>query len=83
MATLEQFRKIIDPRPFRPLAVNTAGGKTFVVRHPENISCSIDGRELVVHNDNGMHLVDMALVDVFEAAPSSPDKLRKGKGAKK
>jgi len=82
MATLEQFRTMIEPRPFKPLAINTAGGKTFVVRHPENVSCSVDGRELVVHDENGMHLVDMQLIDVFEA-PSPQDKPRKGKGAKK
>jgi hypothetical protein len=83
MATQQQLRTMIEVRPFKPLAVSTAGGKTLIVRHPENVSCSVDGRELVVHDENGMHLVDMELVDVLEAAQASPDKPRKGKGAKK
>jgi len=82
MATIDQFRTFAHAMPFKPFVVNTAGGRAFTVRHPELVSRSVDERELVVHDENGMHLVDMALVDVFEAAPS-PDKPRKGKGAKK
>jgi hypothetical protein len=83
MASLEQFRAMIEPRPFKPIAISTAGGRTFIVRHPENVACSVDGVSMTVYDENGMHLVDMQLVDVMEAAPSSPEKPRKGKGAKK
>jgi len=32
------------------------------VRHPELISCSLNGREMVVHDEAGMHLLEMLLV---------------------
>jgi len=83
MATLEQFSKIVRAMPFKPFVVSMASGKTLTVRHPENVSCSVDGLEMVVHDENGMHFVDTRLVDMMDAAQSSPDKPRKGKGARK
>jgi hypothetical protein len=36
------------------------------VRHPELASCSINGREMVVHDDDGMHLLEMFMVEILE-----------------
>jgi hypothetical protein len=74
MATREQVRFLQTARPFRPFRIKLAGGDTFVVTHPELASCSVNGRELVVHDDAGMHLLEMLLVEVLEpvAAPAQP-----------
>jgi hypothetical protein len=80
MATREQIRQMVRAEPFQPFAVNLAGGRTFTVRHPENVSCSVNGREMVVHDDNGMHLVEMLLVEVVEVV-QPPSKSRKRKRA--
>lgn len=77
MATREQIRRMVRAEPFQPFAVNLAGGRTFTVRHPENVSCSVNGRQMVVHDDNGMHLVEMLLVEVVQP----PTKSRKRKRA--
>jgi len=62
MATREQVRQMQTAQPFRPLIVRLADGRSFEVRHPELISCSLNGREMVVHDEAGMHLLEMLLV---------------------
>jgi hypothetical protein len=49
-------------QPFRPFLVKLADGRQFRVTHPELISCSANGRQMVVHDDDGMHLIEMLLV---------------------
>jgi hypothetical protein len=77
MATREQIRQMVRAEPFQPFTVNLAGGRSFTVRHPENIACSVNGREMVVYDDKGMHLVEMLLVEAVQP----PSKARKRKGA--
>ena len=48
--------------PFRLFGVHLADGSHFAVRHPDFISVAVNGVELVVHDDEGMHLIDMDLV---------------------
>jgi hypothetical protein len=67
MATREQIRFVQTQQPFRPFTIRTNAGKTFTVRHPELVSCDIRGREMVIHDEEGMHLVEMLLVE--EIAP--------------
>jgi len=52
MATREQIRYLQTARPFQPFRIKLAGGDTFLVTHPELASCSVNGRELVVHDDD-------------------------------
>src|SRR5205085_667913 len=66
MATREQVRHMQTAQPFRPFLVRVAGGRTFTIRHPELVSCSFNGREMVIHDEEGMHLVEMLLVEVLE-----------------
>jgi hypothetical protein len=51
-----------------------ASGHTYIVRHPENAACALEGRssELVVFDDEGMHLLDMMLVEALEPVPAQP-----------
>jgi hypothetical protein len=62
MATVNQVRSAMHAAPFRPFVVHTADGGQFTVRHPDFISVAVNGLELVIHDDAGMHLVDMDLV---------------------
>jgi hypothetical protein len=70
MATREQLRLMIRSEPFRPYLIRMAGGQTFTVRHPENASCDPNGRSLVIQDNEGMHRVEMLLVEVIEAVES-------------
>lgn len=86
MATREQLRELITVRPFQPFAVRMTGGRTFTVEHPENAACDPRGRNLVILDREGMHFVEMLLVEVMEPVPEPPaapssGKLRKRKGA--
>jgi hypothetical protein len=86
MVTKEQLRELITTRPFQPFMVRMADGRMFTVEHPENASCDHRGRNLIILDKQGMHFVEIFLVEVMEpvqepaAAPPS-GKPRKGKGA--
>jgi hypothetical protein len=56
-------------QPFRPFLVKLTDGRSFTVRHPELISCSVNGRELVLYDDEGMHLIEMFLVIEMVSLP--------------
>jgi len=71
MATRDQLRQMVTTQPFRPFMVKLAGGRSFTVRHPELVACSVNGREMTVYDDAGVHLVEMLLVEVME--PVTPD----------
>jgi hypothetical protein len=81
MATREQVRIMQTSQPFRPFLVKLADGRHFRVTHPELISCSANGREMVIHDDDGMHLVEMLLVVELtpQAVPASPKRKAGGK----
>jgi hypothetical protein len=68
MATRELLRSLTTARPFQPFVIKMASGERLTVKHPENAACDEKGRNLVVFS-NGMHLVEMLLVEVMEAAP--------------
>jgi hypothetical protein len=75
-----QVRTRITAQPFRTFHVHLAGGRTFEIRHPENIACSEDGREAAIFAEGEMHLVDMLHIDVLERAPAAADKKPEGNG---
>jgi hypothetical protein len=76
MATREQLQSMMRAQPFRPFLVKLASDRTFVVKHPDYASYgpSPRGHEMTVHDDEGVHLVDMVLVEVLEPAtlPAQP-----------
>ena len=72
MATPNQLRSLQTAHPFRPFLVQLAGGRTFTVRHPENAACSPNGREMTVYDEEGMHLLEMLLVEHREPAKAEP-----------
>jgi hypothetical protein len=60
--------------PSRPYRVRLAGGHSYLITHPENAACALEGRstELVVFDDDGMHLLDRMLVEALEPVPAQP-----------
>jgi hypothetical protein len=74
MATRDQFRTTNTAQPFRPYSIKLADGRSFRVNHPELAARSVNGRELVVYDDEGIHLLEMLLVAEMGPAPaqSSP-----------
>ncbi len=75
MATREQLRAFQTRQPFQPFTITLGSGRTFTVRHPELASCSTNGREMIVHDDDGMHFLEMLMVEIIEDArdPARPE----------
>jgi hypothetical protein len=69
MTTRELVRHMQTAQPFQPFLVKLADGRTFLVRHPELVSCSMNGREMFLRDEEGLHLVEMLLVAELAAAP--------------
>lgn len=69
MATPDQLRTMITVRPFLPFVVKLASGQTFVVKHPENASCDPRGRSMVVQDHDGIHLLEMLLINLQVSPP--------------
>ncbi len=50
--------------------VHLAGGRSFTITHPELISCTANGREMFISDEDGTHLVEMMLVNLIEPVKS-------------
>ncbi len=70
MVTREQVRFFQTQQPFRPFQIRTNGGKTFSVQHPELVSCSMNGRDMFLHDEQGLHVLEMFLIEEITPAPS-------------
>jgi hypothetical protein len=81
MATHQQIRFMQTQQPFQPFSVKLNGGRSFEVRHPENISCSVNGREIVVHDEEGMHLIEALMIEILEPLGKSGTKKGESNGA--
>ena len=63
MATMNQVRKAMHAQPFQPFTLHLADGRTFVVKHPDFIAVSPNGRETVfVGDDEGIHDIEMLMI---------------------
>jgi len=62
---------MITARPFVPFLIKMTGSHVFTVKHPENASCDLRGRSLTVHDEEGMHMVEMLLVEAMEPVNAS------------
>lgn len=76
MATIPQIRDAMHRAPFRGFTVRINDGRHFVIRHPDYVSVSSvpQGRDLVIHDDEGMHRIDLIhVVEVQEPDPGKPE----------
>jgi hypothetical protein len=81
MATPQRIKTMITAQPFRPFTVGLVGGRTFIVRHPENAAVSVDGREMTIYDDDGAHYVESLMIDIIETAPLPAESGPGGNGA--
>ena len=80
MATREQLRNLQTAQPFRPFVIRMNSGRSFTVKHPEMAACDAISRNLVVFDEEGMHHVEMFLVEVIEPLPVSAQPGPQGNG---
>jgi hypothetical protein len=80
MASAVQIREAMHAQPFRPFTIRLVDGRNDTVRHPDffSVSTRLRNRDLTVHDDDGVHLIDPALV--VEVHPD-PTKGKSGKAA--
>jgi hypothetical protein len=79
MATNQQVRDAMHTQPFRAFTVKLVDGECYTVKHPDFISVPTlpRGRDLVIHDEKGMHLIDLNLIEeihIPEATGSSRNK---------
>jgi hypothetical protein len=75
VATIEQIREAMHVQPFQGFTLRLADGRSYSVRHPDFISVPElpRGRNLVVHDREGMHPIDILLVvEVQVPQPAEP-----------
>jgi hypothetical protein len=70
MATRAQVRQMINASPFRPYFIRMTDGQSFEIRHPELVSCSVNGREMQINTEVGLVLAEMLLVVSMSPVPS-------------
>jgi hypothetical protein len=59
MATTEQVQRAIRRTPFTPFTIHIADGRSYLVKHPEQVAVA-GGRELVfIGDDEGIHEIEM------------------------
>jgi hypothetical protein len=78
MATRDQVRAAMHRQPFVGFTVNLSSGQSFYVKHPDFIAVPATelGRDVVIHDAEGMHLVDIlhiAEVSVPQATATKTD----------
>jgi hypothetical protein len=79
VTTIQQVRDAVHTQPFRAFTVKLVDGQSYVVKHPDFTSVPTlpRGRDLVIHDEKGMHLIDLNLiveVQIPEAAGTSRTK---------
>jgi len=62
MMSIDEIRNAMHRQPFLPFTIHTAGGQSFLVRHPDFIATAPTGRMISVYDDEGHHLLDTHMV---------------------
>lgn len=71
--TTKSLGEAIHAEPFRPFAMNLAGGRQLAVPHPDLIAYVPGGRTaVVVREDESYDVVDLLLVTSLSVAPPAP-----------
>jgi hypothetical protein len=60
---IDEVRKLLHARPFRPFAIYLADGGHLPVKHEDFVALAPTGREMIVYQTDGdYHVVDVMLV---------------------
>jgi hypothetical protein len=66
---LDEVRKSLHARPFRPFWIHVADGKRIAVKHEDFVALAPSGREMLVYQENDSYqIVDAMLVTRLEVA---------------
>ena len=60
MATMNQVQAAMHSQPCRALTVHRDDGSSYLIKHLDFISYSLDNRELTVHDELGVHFIDLS-----------------------
>ena len=62
--TVNQIRKALETRPFKPFVLLITGGREYCVPHPEFLMITPPGRTIVVADrDGAVEIIDLILVE--------------------
>ena len=76
--TVDQLRKMLSARPFRPLALHLADGRKIDVRHPEFLATSPKGRTAIVfYTDDTFEAVDVLMITSIHVQDGAKGRRRK------
>ena len=67
----EQVRALLMKEPFRAFNIKTANGRTFLIQLPVGVTCSVDGREITIYDDEGKHSVNATQIESIERVEDS------------
>jgi hypothetical protein len=82
--TIQQWRRALEARPFRPFKVRTADGREYEVKHPEAAWATPGGRVVFIAvDDDGAVAIDLLLATALDPVgiqlgPAPPEE---GEGA--
>ncbi len=81
MATTEQVQRAVRRVPFTPFTIHIADGRSYVVKHPEQVAVA-GGHELVfIGDDEGIHEIEMInITKIHTPMPAPKDTTGKTKG---
>ncbi len=71
VATMDQDQAAMHSQPFRAFTVHLTDGRSYLIKHPDFISYSPNNREMTVHEELGVHFIDMRNVSEVHV-PQSP-----------
>ena len=78
--TIEQLIQMHQARPFQPLDIYLADGRTIPVDHPEFLSRSPVGRTIGVGRDDGtIEVIDLLLVSSLKPRANGAKRRRRGR----
>jgi hypothetical protein len=68
--TIQHIRTAMHQEPFRPFSIIMSDGRSFLIKHPDFIAYSPNGRDLTIYEDENMHLIEMLLVAEIKLSTS-------------
>lgn len=60
--TTQEIQRVLQTRPFEPFRVLVANGRSYDVRHPENVAVGGKGRLIAIGLDDSFITLDLLLV---------------------
>ena len=66
------IRQVLGARPFQPVVLHLADGRSLEIPHSDFASISQSGRRVIVEkNDDTFEIVDVLLINRVEVKPSA------------